>query len=59
MLAERPDTHPRGRHTGSAFAMPTMIGRKLRSSCPPGGSIAVTSGLPSSSRNVRNSGISR
>src|SRR5579872_3618217 len=36
-----------------------MIGRKLRSSRPLGGSIAVASGLPSSSRKVRNSGISR
>src|SRR5689334_6133346 len=36
-----------------------MIGRKLRSSRPPGGSIAVASGVPSMSRNVKNSGISR
>src|SRR5215469_16018635 len=36
-----------------------MIGRKLRSSLPPGGSIAVASGVPSSARRVRNSGISR
>src|SRR6266436_6016704 len=36
-----------------------MIGRKLRSSCPLGGSIAVASGVPSISRSVRNSGISR
>src|SRR5438094_341501 len=36
-----------------------MIGRKLRSSRPPGGSIAVASGLPSPSRSVRNNGISR
>src|SRR5579863_7692035 len=36
-----------------------MIGRKLRSSLPPGGSIAVASGVPSSARSVRNSGISR
>src|SRR6266446_350103 len=36
-----------------------MIGRKLLSSRPPGGSIAVASGLPSPSRSVRNNGISR